>query len=109
MLSPQLQGASQTPLVESEELRALRSNQLHLKLEKGLLIYTYNGQGPARWVVPTNDHRGVMLTHAHDSGATRVTEPLFKPTSKLLIGHRCSRDNKSYVQGCLVCCQFQPS
>ncbi len=67
MLSPQLQGASQTPLVESEELRALRSNQLHLKLEKGLLIYTYNGQGPARWIVPTDDHRGVMLTHAHDS------------------------------------------
>ncbi|MEQ2178847.1 hypothetical protein GOODEAATRI_018511 [Goodea atripinnis] len=51
---------------ETKELRTLRRNLSHPKLEKGLLVYTHNGHGMPRWVVPT-DHRGVMLAYTHDS------------------------------------------
>ncbi|KAK9525318.1 hypothetical protein VZT92_015149 [Zoarces viviparus] len=108
-----LKPSSQTttpPLLDSQELKDLWAVQTHLKLEKGLLVHSYKGQGPPRWVVPT-DHRGVMLTHAHDSlvGGHRGYKATLNTLRQVAYWPSMTRDTKSYVQGCLVCCQFQPS
>ena len=103
------QGAPQTPVVGSSELRALYKELPHLRLEKGLLVYA-KGQGPDRWVVPT-DHKGVMLAHAHDSptGGHRGYKATLQTLQQVSFWPSMARDAQAYVKGCLTCCQFQPS
>lgn len=102
-------GASQAPPDGPKELTAFYRDLPHLKLEKSLLVYT-DGQGRTRWVVPT-DHRGVMLAHAHDSpiGGHRGFKATLETLQQVAYWPTMASDTKLYVQGCLVCCQFQPS
>ncbi len=108
--NPPPDGTPQTPPDDSRELRALYHDLPHLRLEKGLLVYGPKGQGPTRWVVPT-DHRGIMLTHAHDSpvGGHRGFKATLQTLQQVAYWPMMAHDTKVYVQGCLVCCQFQPS
>ena len=95
---------------ESEELRALRLDLPHLRIQGGLLVHTAHGQAPARWVVPT-DHRGVMLSHAHDLpvGGHRGYKATLETIRQVAYWPRMAHDVQAYVRGCLVCSQFQPS
>ena len=104
------QQVSQPLTNESKDIRAFRLALPHLKMEKDLLIYTRNDQGPNRWVVPTN-HRGVMLAHAHDSpiGGHRGYKATLCSLQQVGFWPSMAQDTQSYVRGCLTCCQFQPS
>ncbi|XP_067430214.1 protein NYNRIN-like isoform X2 [Thunnus thynnus] len=110
MADPTAQQTPQPSTNESKELKALRHVQPHLRIDKGLLVYSPDGQGPARWVVPT-DHRRVILAHAHDSpvGGHRSYKATLKTLQQVAYWPSMARDTQLYVQGCLVCCQFQPS
>ena len=107
---PTAQQTPQPSTNESKELKALRHVQPHLRIDKGLLVYSPDGQGSARWVVLT-DHRGVILAHAHDSpvGGHRSYKATLKTLQQVAYWPSMARDTQLYVQGCLVCCQFQPS
>ncbi|XP_042277068.1 protein NYNRIN-like [Thunnus maccoyii] len=110
MADPTAQQTLQPSTNESKELKALRHVQPHLRIDKGLLVYSPDGQGPARWIVPT-DHRGVILAHAHNSpvGGHRSYKATLKTLQQVAYWPSMARDMQLYVQGCLVCCQFQPS
>lgn len=101
--NPTAQQTSQTSSDEPRELQAVRHVLPHLKLDKGLLVYTPDGQGPARWVVPT-DHRGVILAHAHDSpvGGHRSYKATLKTLQQVAYWPSMALDRQLYVQGCLV-------
>ena len=72
-------------LEQSSDLRALYNLREHLKIEKGLLVYTPNDQEPPRWVVPA-EHRGVMIVHAHDApcGGHRGSKATYKTLQQVV-------------------------
>lgn len=97
-------------LQESKDLQHLYNMRNSLKLEKGLLTYTPRGEGPPRWVVPS-DHRGVMMSYAHDTpcGGHRSAKATYQTLQSVAYWPFMIQDISEYVQGCLTCCQFQPA
>ncbi|KAK5604169.1 hypothetical protein CRENBAI_022221 [Crenichthys baileyi] len=92
--------AEASPLATSEtkELQTLRRNPSHLKLEKGLLVYTQNGRGTPRWVFPT-DHRGVMVADTHDSpvGGDRGIKATLHTLQQVAYWPSMAHDTQVYI------------
>ena len=107
---PQKFPLTESALQQSEDLTHLQNLRHCLKMEKGLLVYVPRGQGPPRWVVPT-DHRGVKLLYAHDApcGGHRSASATCATLRQVVYWPFMSRDITQYVRGCLVCCHFRPS
>uniref|UniRef100_A0A1A8CCG2 Gypsy retrotransposon integrase-like protein 1 n=1 Tax=Nothobranchius kadleci TaxID=1051664 RepID=A0A1A8CCG2_NOTKA len=98
------------PTGASRDLVTLHRQLAHLKLQNDLLVYMRDDHSPPRWVVPL-DHRGVMLAYAHDTpvGGHRGAKATLASLTEVAYWPSMSKDVHSYVQGCLICAQFQPS
>ncbi|KAM3612667.1 uncharacterized protein V6R79_012474 [Siganus canaliculatus] len=107
---PNCQAAAQRSPDEAEDLKDLRQVLPHLELEQGLLVYRPQNGGQPKFVVPT-EYRGVMLAQAHDTptGGHRGWRATLYSLQQVAYWPHMGRDAKAYTQGCLTCCQFQPS
>uniref|UniRef100_A0A9J7YLF7 Gypsy retrotransposon integrase-like protein 1 n=1 Tax=Cyprinus carpio carpio TaxID=630221 RepID=A0A9J7YLF7_CYPCA len=101
---------STSDLSNLSDLRQLHSVKHMLHLKDGVLTYVPEPLTTPKLVVPQGQ-RGMMLTHAHNAPCAghhgaRATYEMLKQVA-YWPGMR--QDMAEYVNGCLMCCQFQPA
>ena len=103
------------PITDSElnaspDLRQLMTAKKRLHLVDGLLTYAPDEYTNPRLVIP-RDQRGMFMTLAHDlpCAGHRGTKATHDELSQVAYWPGMHQDINAYINGCLVCAQFQPA